>query len=114
MRRVWVGRSCSPWLSRKSSVEQLELKHIDAGATVTYPVETIAEGPYLQALLPDPGPFVARVRNSDFGRRLLAGTNPSVPASDLHLCAQADLFDFALRAEHSGGLLQLQRYRPCG
>lgn len=78
--------------------------------------EDVACADYLDALLggenPDPAPFAARVRDSDFGRRFLSGTNPSLPASDLHLCAQADLFDFALRAEHTSGRLQLQRYHP--
>lgn len=80
--------------------------------------EDVACADYLEALLdgetPDPAPYTARVRDSDFGRRFLAGTNPSLPASDLALCAQADQFDFALRAEHAGDRLQLQRYRPGG
>ena len=78
--------------------------------------EDVACADYLEALLnganPDPAPYAARVRDSDFGRRFLAGTNPSLPASDLELCAQADQFDFALRAEHRGGRLELQRYHP--
>ena len=80
--------------------------------------EDVACADYIEALLhgdnPDPAPYADRVRNSDFGRRFLAGTNPSLPASDLELCAQADLFDFALRAEHTDGRLQLQRYRAGG
>jgi 2-phosphosulfolactate phosphatase len=75
--------------------------------------EDIACADYLEALLqgddPDPAPFAARVRNSDFGRRF-TGANPNLPPSDLALCAQANIFDFALRAAHSDGLLQLQPY----
>ncbi len=78
--------------------------------------EDVACADYLEALVngadPDPAPYAARVRNSDFGRRFLAGTNPSLPASDLELCALADQFDFALRAGHRGGRLELQRYHP--
>ena len=80
--------------------------------------EDIACADYLEALLhgdnPDPAPFVARVTDSDFGRRFLAGNNPNLPQSDLTLCARANHFDFALRAVHSGGRLQLQRYRTAG
>jgi 2-phosphosulfolactate phosphatase len=77
--------------------------------------EDIACADYLEALLhgknPDPAPYAARVLNSDFGRRFLAGNNPNLPLSDLELCAQADCFDFALRALHVDGHMQLQRYR---
>lgn len=77
--------------------------------------EDVACADYLEALLhgeaPDPALFSARVRNSDFGRRFLAGNNPNLPLSDLALCAQVDLFDFALIASHVDGLLQLERYR---
>jgi 2-phosphosulfolactate phosphatase len=77
--------------------------------------EDVACADYLEALLhgedPDPAPFVARVLNSDFGRRFLAGTNPNLPVSDLELCARVNRFDFALRATHSGGRLQLRRHR---
>lgn len=76
--------------------------------------EDVACADYLDALLggenPDPAPFAARVRDSDFGRRFLSGTNPSLPASDLELCAQADRFDFALRAVHRNGRLELRRH----
>ena len=76
--------------------------------------EDIACADYLEALLhgedPDPAPFVARVLSSDFGRRFFAGTNPNLPVSDLELCALVNRFDFALRATHSGGRLQLERY----
>lgn len=77
--------------------------------------EDIACADYMEMLLhgknPDPAQFSTRVFNSDFGRRFLAGNNPNLPQSDLELCAQADRFDFTLRATHTGGHLQLQRYR---
>lgn len=76
--------------------------------------EDVACADYLDALLlgkdPDPAPFIARVLNSDFGRRFTADNNPDLPPDDLALCAQANRFDFALRATHSGGRLQLNRY----
>jgi len=73
--------------------------------------EDICCADYLEALLrgetPDPTPFEARVRHSDFGRRFTAGTNPNLPLSDLDLCAQADRFDFSLRARRENGRLVL-------
>lgn len=87
--------------------------------------EDIACADYMEALLhgeaPDPERYAARVRDSDFGRRFQADGNANLPASDLSLCAQADRFDFALRAVRSDGQLQLQRTHvglahshPCG
>lgn len=77
--------------------------------------EDVACADYLDALLrgdnPDPEPYAARVRDSDFGRRFQAGNNPSLPAVDLTLCAQVDRFDFALIATHADGRLQLRRSR---
>ena len=37
-----------------------------------------------------------RVRESDFGRRFVAGTDPALPLADLELCAMLDRFDFAM------------------
>lgn len=69
--------------------------------------EDIACADYLEALLqgrnPDPEPYEQRIRNSDFGRRFSAGNNPSLPRSDLDLCAQANRFDFAMPAERREG-----------
>jgi len=60
---------------------------------------------YMEALLrweaPDPAPFTARVRNSDFGRRFSDDT--ALPAADLDCCAIADRFDFAMRARCADG-----------
>lgn len=73
--------------------------------------EDVACADYLEALVngeePDPEPYAARVRNSDFGRRFQAGNNPNLPRADLSLCAQPDRFDFALRASRLDGRLQL-------
>lgn len=76
--------------------------------------EDIACADYLEALLlgesPDPKPFEKRVRNSDFGRRFTTGDNPSLPLSDLKLCAQADRFDFAMPAmRHKGRFVLLAK-----
>lgn len=75
--------------------------------------EDIACADYLEALLhgenPDPDVYAARVRDSDFGRRFQANNNPNLPPGDLALCAQTDRFDFALRATHVDGQLQLNR-----
>ncbi|MBN8456088.1 2-phosphosulfolactate phosphatase [Accumulibacter sp.] len=77
--------------------------------------EDIACADYIDALLhgeqPDPEHYAARVRDSDFGRRFLAADNPNLPPRDLHLCAQADRFDFALSAAHVDGHLQIRRLR---
>lgn len=68
--------------------------------------EDIACADYLEALLaggsPDPALFEARVRNSDFGQRFTAGSNPSLPLADLDLCARADCFAFAMPALRQG------------
>lgn len=69
--------------------------------------EDVACADYLEALLqgrnPDPEPYEQRIRNSDFGRRFSAGNNPSLPRSDLDLCAQANRFDFAMPAVRREG-----------
>jgi 2-phosphosulfolactate phosphatase len=54
----------------------------------------------IEALLrgddPPRAPYAARVRESDFGRRFSAGTDPHLPVADLDCCAAVDRFDFAL------------------
>jgi 2-phosphosulfolactate phosphatase len=54
----------------------------------------------IEALLrgddPPRAPFAQRVRDSDFGRRFSAGTDPNLPSADLDCCADVDRFDFAL------------------
>ncbi len=78
--------------------------------------EDIACADYLEALLngeePDSQIFADRVRHSDFGRRFQAGTNVNLPLADLDLCAQADRFNFALRATHHDGQLRLDVHPP--
>lgn len=75
--------------------------------------EDIACADYLEALLrgdaAEPSWYAQRVRDSDFGRRFQAATNPHLPPADLDCCAQVDRFDFALLAAFVDGHLQLQR-----
>lgn len=57
---------------------------------------------YLAALLAgdaglDSAPYVARVRNSDFGRRFVDPASAIHPAADLDCAAAADRFAFAMR-----------------
>lgn len=63
--------------------------------------EDIACADYLEAgLLGQPidaARLAQRVRESDFGRRFAAGTDPALPPADLELCAVVDRFDFAMR-----------------
>lgn len=64
----------------------------------------------IEALLrgddPPRAPYAARVRDSDFGRRFSAGTDPHLPAADLDCCAAVDRFDFALPIRRApGGLV---------
>lgn len=78
--------------------------------------EDIACADYLEALLsgtyPDAAIYEQRVRDSDFGRRFLAGDNPNLPASDLELCAVADRFDFAMQASRLNDRMVLRRIAP--
>lgn len=68
--------------------------------------EDIACADYIEALLrgdpADPAVFARRVRDSDFGRRFLAGTWPNLPLADLDLAAEVDRFDFAMPVRRSG------------
>ncbi len=54
----------------------------------------------IEALLlghdPPRAPFAERVRNSDFGRRFSAGTDPHLPLADLDCAAAVDRFSFAM------------------
>lgn len=74
--------------------------------------EDIACADYLEALLcgeqTAAEDYVQRVRNSDFGRRFSAGTWPNLPPADLDLCAQADLFDFAMPVQRENGRLVIR------
>lgn len=77
--------------------------------------EDAACADYIEALLhgktPDPAQYATRVRQSDFGRRFVAGDNPNLPLADLALCAEADRFDFAMRAMRGAGHLTLTACR---
>ena len=46
--------------------------------------------------------FARRVRDSDFGRRFVAGTWPNLPLADLDLAAHVDRFDFAMPVAREG------------
>lgn len=64
----------------------------------------------IEALLrgddPPRAPFALRVRNSDFGRRFAAGTDPNLPLADLECAAAVDRFGFAMPMNRlRGGLL---------
>lgn len=62
---------------------------------------------YIAALLggadPDPAPYAARVRASDFGRRFGSAAHPALPLADLECCAAADRFDFAMPVRRRAG-----------
>jgi 2-phosphosulfolactate phosphatase len=62
--------------------------------------EDIACADYIEALIHDERTgaegFTQRVRDSDFGRRFVAGTWPNLPVADLDIAAAADRFDFAM------------------
>jgi len=68
--------------------------------------EDIACADYIESLLcgnqAAPAQFAQRVRDSDFGRRFAAGTWPNLSAADLELCAQPDLFGFAMPVGQEG------------
>ena len=68
--------------------------------------EDVACADYIEALLRGepaaPEDFARRVRDSDFGRRFVAGTWPNLPLADLELAAQVDRFDFAMPVARVG------------
>ena len=68
--------------------------------------EDVACADYIEALLrgepAPPADFARRVRDSDFGRRFVAGTWPNLPLADLELAAQVDRFDFAMQVAREG------------
>jgi 2-phosphosulfolactate phosphatase len=64
---------------------------------------------FLRGDAPPVEPHAWRVRRSDFGRRFAAGTDPNLPPADLDCCAAADVFDFAMPIERSGGRLTISR-----
>ncbi len=68
--------------------------------------EDIACADYIESLLcgdaAAPAQFAQRVRDSDFGRRFADGTWPNLSAADLELCAQPDLFGFAMPVLQEG------------
>jgi 2-phosphosulfolactate phosphatase len=74
--------------------------------------EDIACADYIESLLRGdqaaPQGFAQRVRNSDFGQRFTAGTWPNLPLADLELCAQPDLFGFAMPVLREDDLLLIR------
>lgn len=74
--------------------------------------EDIACADYIESLLrgeqPDPETFAQRVRDSDFGRRFMAGTWPNLPLADLDLCARTDLFNFAMPVQREDAHLVIR------
>jgi 2-phosphosulfolactate phosphatase len=68
--------------------------------------EDVACADFIEALLRGepvvPADFARRVRESDFGRRFVAGTWPNLPLADLELAAQVDRFDFAMPVVREG------------
>ncbi len=71
--------------------------------------EDVACADYLEALLRGedvaPEPYAQRVRESDFGRRFLAGTWPNLPLADLELATQVNRVDFAMPVRRDGDRL---------
>jgi 2-phosphosulfolactate phosphatase len=61
---------------------------------------------------PPRAPYEARVRDSDFGRRFSAGSDPALPRSDLDACAHADRFDFAMPVHRRPWGLTIERALP--
>lgn len=66
----------------------------------------------LQGRDPPRGPYVERVRRSDFGRRFGTAEHPELPAGDLDCCALADPFDFAMPVHRTPQGLALVAWRP--
>ena len=56
-------------------------------------------------------PYAARVRDSDLGRRLSAGTDPPLPVADLDCCAAVDRFDFVLPIRRTQSGMVIRRVR---
>lgn len=71
--------------------------------------EDIACADYIEALLQGnpvtTESFSARVRNSDFGKRFLTGTWPSLPIADLEIAATANLCGFSMPVDREGDRL---------
>jgi len=61
---------------------------------------------------PSPAPYEERVRDSDFGRRFLAGRDPALPRADLDAAAVADRFDFAMPVVRRPWGLTIERADP--
>jgi 2-phosphosulfolactate phosphatase len=73
--------------------------------------EDIACADLIEATLkgndPPAAPYAARVRASDFGRRVAAGNDRQLPPADLDYCAAVDTFEFAMPIERAGARLTI-------
>jgi 2-phosphosulfolactate phosphatase len=82
-------------------------------ATGTDADEDVACADYLDARLtggaPDAAPYLARVRAARGAQKFLQGDHPAFPRADLELCAQLDIFDFAMTVTRQDGLSRLVR-----
>ena len=71
--------------------------------------EDIACADYIESILRGdsarPEEFAQRVRESDFGKRFMAGTWPNLPLADLDIATQADLFEFSMPVRREAGHL---------
>lgn len=71
--------------------------------------EDAACADYIEALLrgraASAADYERRVRESDFGKRFGARRHPHLPKADLELCAQADLYPFAMPVRRDGDML---------
>lgn len=77
-----------------------------------YGDEDAACADYIQAVLegamPEPAPYIARVRASHSGLVLSDPARPEFPAVDLDFCTAVDRFDFVMVAERNNGLLAMK------
>ncbi len=78
--------------------------------------EDIACADYIEALLKGepvvPGFYAQRVRQSDFGKRFVAGTYPNLPLADLELAMEVDRFNFAMPVNRESGQLVIRGLAP--
>ena len=74
--------------------------------------EDVACADYIESLLRGepvaPEAFMQRVRRSDFGLRFSTGNWPNLPAADLDMATQVDVFDFAMPVHDEAGQLVLR------
>lgn len=78
--------------------------------------EDLACAEYLEELLrgnlPDPVPFLDRVRNSSDAKVFYNPEKPLFPESDIEYCVSLDKFDFAMPVTREDGKLVMRCARP--